>query len=169
MNKIMSFVLLFLSISVFSDAPLPSPETWKLCNTTISFCASLDPKSNTASIYKIEDNFESKSMYKISGWSRSALLSENGDYFILGYDGLNLVPKSVEKSQVILTIYKSGIFYREITLGQIIENFSSLKETLSHYHWGSIDSLYGNNLNLKTVEGSVSINIETGIIKRYKK
>jgi hypothetical protein len=169
MKKMLILLFSLISVNTYSDVPLPAPKTWKVCDSTISFCASLNPKNNVTTIYKIDTNFESKEIYKIQDWSRSALISEDGDYFIFGYGGLNLVPKNVEKSQVMFTIYKSGSKHKEITLGEIIENFSHLEETVSHSNWGGVDSFYGNTLRLKTVEGFVSINTETGVVKRYKK
>ena len=168
MKKVIISTLAFLAFDTFADAPLSKPEIFRVCDKTVTYCASLNPEEGTT-VYRIEAPFKPKEMYKVSSWSRSATLSEDGEYLIIGYSGLNLVPKDVKPSEVMFTIWKNGVKHKEINLGQIIGKWSSLEETASHYKWGGIRYLIRENLFLDTVEGSVVINVETGEVKRYKK
>ena len=156
-----------LAFNSFADTPLPKPETFHVCDKTVTYCASLNPEEGTR-VYRMEGKSRSKELYEVPSWSRSAALSEDGEYLIIGYSGLNLVPKDVKRSEVMVTIWKNGIKHKEIKLGQIIRRWSSLKETVSHYQWGGISDLIGENLYLDTVEGGVVINIETGEVKHRK-
>jgi hypothetical protein len=123
--------LLLLATAALADAPLPPPVAWKTCSLSVSFCAQLDPKEG-ATIYKIDAPFNTKEVYKVAGWHRWVKISDDGQFFITAYNGLNLVPLNVKPSQVMLTIWKNGAKHQEITLGQIIKKWSSLRPTASH-------------------------------------
>ena len=153
--------VLSASTSVFADAPLPPPAAWKTCDATISFCATMDPKQGTT-VYKIEAPFLAKEIYRLPEWYRWARISQDGKFFITAYSGLNLVPHDVKPSQVMLTIWKNGAKHKEITLGQIIKKWTSLRETASHYYWGEVTQVSKDRIYLKTVEGAVFIDLETG-------
>ncbi len=149
--------------SALADAPLSPPTAWKTCSISVNFCAYMDPQSD-AFVYKIEPPFAAKEVYKIAGWHRWVKLSDDGQFFISAYNGLNLVPLNVKPSQVMVTIWKHGAKHHEITLGQIIQKWTSLRATASHFYWGEITQLSKDALQLKTVEGFVSIHLETGVV-----
>jgi hypothetical protein len=161
LKKIMITAALFVSINAFADAPLPPPAAWKTCDPSINFCAYMDPKSGTT-VYKIDALFSAKEIYRLPGWHRWARISQDGQFVVTLYNGLNLVPYDVKPSQVMVTIWKNGAKHREITLGQIIKKWSSLRETASHYYWGEVTQLSKDRIYLKTVEGVVFIDLETG-------
>jgi hypothetical protein len=163
MNKLLFVFALVYSTSAISDTPLAPPMPWKTCDPYINFCAQLDPK-NGSTVYKIEAPFAAKEIYKIPGWHRSARISEDGQYFVAAYSGLNLVPLDVKPTQVMLTIWKNGVKHKEVALGQLIKNWSSLQQTASHYRWGSVSHLSKDTVHLNTVEGAVLVNMETGVV-----
>jgi hypothetical protein len=163
LKNFMILAALFVSSSAFADAPLPPPAAWKTCDPSINFCAYMDPKNGTT-VYKIDAPFSAKEMYRLPGWHRWARISQDGQFFITAYGGLNLVPHDVKPGQVMVTIWKNGAKHKEITLGQIIKKWSSLRETASHYYWGEITQLSQDRIYLKTVEGAVSIELETGVV-----
>jgi hypothetical protein len=163
LKKILILATFACSSSVMADAPLASPLPWKVCDRSISFCAYIDPKAGTT-VYKIEPSFSSKELYKIPSWFRWARLADDGQFFITAYDGLNLVPLSVQPNQVMLTVWKNGSKHKEILLGQIIKNWASLQPTASHYRWGEVSHLSKEIIHLKTVEGIVTVQMETGVV-----
>jgi hypothetical protein len=155
--------LVLCAASALADAPLAPPTAWKTCTTSVNFCAHMDPQGD-ATVYKIDPPFNAKEVYKIAGWHRWVKLSDDGQFFISAYNGLNLVPLNVKPSQVMVTIWKNGAKHHEITLGQVIKNWSALRPTASHYYWGEVSQLSKDTLQLKTVEGLVSIHLETGVV-----
>jgi hypothetical protein len=163
MKTILPAIALLCSTSAWCDTPLAPPLPWKTCDPYINFCVQLDPK-NDSTVYKIEAPFAAKEIYKIPGWHRSARISEDGQYFVAAYSGLNLVPLDVKPTQVMLTVWKNGAKHKEVALGQLIKNWSSLQQTTSHYRWGSVSHLSKDSIHLKTVEGAVSVNMETGMV-----
>ena len=154
---------LLVCSSVFGDAPQAPPVPWKVCNRIISHCAAIDPK-NGATLYQIDANFSAKESYKVPGWHRSALVSDDGQFFVSNYSGLNLVPMGVTPAQVMVTVWKNGAKHTQVNLGQIVRTWSLLKATASHLNWGSVSHLSGTTLHLNTVDGAVTINIETGAV-----
>ena len=65
-----------------------------------------------------------------------------------------------------LNIYKNGKPHKAIPLGNLMANMNNLKKTVSHYHWGSVQSVDNYSVNLVTVEGKVSVSLETGLVSR---
>jgi hypothetical protein len=161
-NLLLCAALLWCNIA-FADAPLTPPVPWKVCDRSISFCAYIDPKAGTT-VYKIEPPFAAQEIYKIPGWHRWARIADDGQFFITAYSGLNLVPLDVQPTQVMLTFWKNGAKHKEVTLGQIIKNWTSLQPTASHYRWGEVSHLSKDTIHLKTVEGTVTVNMETGVV-----
>ncbi|WP_444912351.1 hypothetical protein [Microbulbifer sp. PAAF003] len=169
MNKVTATILLiFLSFGSHADSPLPVPKAKRVCNIFVTYCAYLEPAKDTV-VYSVEGNFETKEIYKISGWHRSFHISPSGEYVVVGYPGLNLVPKSVTPNQVMLSIYLNGKLQHAITLKQLFHNLESLEPTVSHYQWGSITNVSNYDVRLETVEGIVSVALESGKVYRAPK
>lgn len=167
MKKVIGVAILCLiTAKSFADAPLPMPKSYRVCNDDISHCANISPDSG-AVVYKIEgDTFSAVEAYRIPGWHRDVHLSKDGEYFMSGYGGLNLVSLDANQNTVILTIWKKGKKSHEITLGQILKTMRSLQRTVSHYYWGINEGLtYDGKFKIKTVEErTVLVNPETGEI-----
>jgi len=169
MNKVTTTALLAtLNFAALADSPLSPPEERRVCNATASYCAYLDPTKD-AMIYQVEGDFELKEMYQISGWHRSFHISPNGQYVVVGYPGLNLLPKSVAPDQIMLSVYLNGELQHVVKLNQLFHDLGSLQPTASHYQWGSISYLSNYEVHLKTVEGTVSVELESGEIHRASK
>jgi len=162
MKKISATILLlFLCLVSQADSPLPAPEIKRVCNMFVTHCAYLEPEKD-AVVYSVEGDFKFKEIYKVNGWHRSFHISPSGEYIVVGYAGLNLVPRSVSPDQVMLSIYLNGKLQHTITLKQLFHNLESLVPTVSHYQWGSIKYVSMSDVRLETVEGIVSIHLEDG-------
>lgn len=157
-------LVLFSAYSA-SDAPQLPPVAWKVCNRSVTVCAAMHPKTG-ATVFKVDSNFVATEAYKIEGWHNQVFVSDDGQFFVSGYRGLNLVPIDVKPSQVMLTVWKNGAKHLEVSLGPIVRDFSLLRPTASHYFWGTVSGLSGAVLSLNTVAGPVAINIETGVVSK---
>lgn len=133
----------------------------------MTYCAYISDTEDSV-IYKVTNNFVLEKEYTIKGWHRSFYISPNGQFVVIGYWGLNLVPLSITKDEVMVSIYKNGVLTHTINLGQIMSSMDSLQRTASHYHWGSINFVSDYDVYLKTIEGNVSINLTTGKVSRAK-
>jgi hypothetical protein len=156
------FLIVLTSVTALADSPLPPQQTWRTCDAHINYCASLDP-DHGITVFEIATPFTAKEIYTIPGWSRSGRISTDGVYFITG--GESLIPKEVQPDFVMFVVWKNGEKHHEITLSQIIKKKSSLKKTASHYRWGEVGYLGKDYLSLHTVEGDVSVNLESGEVK----
>ena len=164
-KSVITTLILLASTNSFADAPLPPPAGKRFCDYRINYCGYTDPKTGT-NIYKVDGSFKLTKLYHLNGWFRAPYLSPNGIYFVAGYAGLNLVPQNVTPHQVMLNIYKNGKPHKAIPLGNLMANMNNLKKTVSHYHWGSVQSVDNYSVNLVTVEGKVSVSLETGLVSR---
>lgn len=165
---ILALVLLLCSSVSAADEPLQAPAAKRVCNHDISYCAYLDPEQDTV-IYKVEGNYKLSEAYQIKGWHRSFHISPNGQHVVIGFAGLNLLPKSVKPNQVMLSIYYKGKLQHTITLSQLLYSLDSLQPTVSHYHWGSIDHVSDFHIRLDTVEGMVEVDLKSGEVYRAEK
>jgi len=150
-----------------ADAPLSAPEKYRICDYTVTYCASLVPEEDTR-IYKIVGDLDaprSELIYTIPGWHRSAHISSTGEYFVTGYPGLGLLPLDVKGSQVVVTIWKRGKIHQTVSIGQVLKSMDSLKRTASHYSWGHIAGVSGSVVQVETVEGRVWIVLATGEVE----
>lgn len=128
----------------------------------------LEPEKN-AIIYKVEGNYKLSEAYQIKGWHRSFYISPNGEYVVIGFAGLDLVPKSVRPNQIMLSIYHNGKLQHTIALSQLLYSLDSLRPTVSHYYWGSISQVSDFHVRLDTVEGMVEVDISSGKVYRAEK
>lgn len=150
-----------MSFAAEADTPARRPETFRICNQSVTSCAELDPASD-AVVYRISAKFNAKEAYRIPGWHRSAFLSRDGVYFASGYGGGNLLARDAAvNSTVVLRIWKNGRPHMTVTLGQVLRSLSSLKPTVSHFVWGTnlgfqYDGRF-ESFEIETVEGKRAI------------
>lgn len=156
-----------LTAICFADTPLSEPKKYRICDYTVTYCASLVPEEDTR-IYRISGDLEAPRtglVYTIPGWHRSAHISPTGEYFVAGYPGVNLLPLNVKDSQIVVTIWKSGKLHKTVSIGQVLKSMNSLKRTASHYSWGGIVRVFPRLALVETVEGHDWIVLETGEVE----
>ncbi len=64
-------------------------------------------------------------------------VSNDGKYFVVQYDGANLIPTDFDPQLVLFTFYRNGKVIKTIGLAEIVSAKSQLVNTVSHYHWGN--------------------------------
>jgi len=163
-------VLIFtfiLSVNSFGDTPLLAPEEKRVCDLWMNYCAYIHPEEGTT-VYSVKGAFNLTKLYDIPGWHRSAHVSFNGEYFVSGYNGLNLVPLDISNDKIMITIWKNGVMHKEIKFGQLIRDMRKLERTSSHYHWGSIEMVNASLLYLDTVDNRIVVNLESGLVEHYE-
>jgi hypothetical protein len=148
----------------FSDKPLGPPELKVIWSNNGKFYAVLDPEKKTTIAYQAV-NKDKKKLWEMKGWFRVAALANDGSHFVTGYRGINLLPVKYRKDEVMLRFYKNGKLFKEVTLDQLITDFSKLKRTVSHFHWGSYMGFDDKgHYVVKTVEEKkIAFNVTTGM------
>ena len=167
MTRIFVIVAFALSTTCLADAPPSEPKPYRICDYTVTYCASLVPGED-ARIYELTgdlDDPRTELIYTIPGWHRSAHISPTGEYFVTGYPGLNLLPLDVERSEIVVTIWKRGKIHKTVSIGEVLKSMDSLNRTVSHYNWGGVDRVGHTVALVRTVEGIVWISLATGEVE----
>lgn len=138
-----TFLILILLCSAavaFADSPLEAPMDKIVCSNNQKYCAFLDYEHNRTTVYQIQRRSSGKERHRrelwtMPGWFRNAALADDGEHLIVGYDGGNLLNLGSRSNQTMLSFYRQGELLREIKLNQLIEDFTKLPRTMSHYAW----------------------------------
>jgi hypothetical protein len=131
------FAILMLVPVVYSDVPLHVPIKYEVLSPNKKFRAEIDPLEGTK-ITRVESG---KVLWKLPDWYRWAFLSDDGEHFVTGYDGLNLIPLDCTKKLVLITFWRKGNKVKEVTVGDLFPDTRILQRTVSHYQWGTIDGI----------------------------
>ncbi|MHB1038146.1 MAG: hypothetical protein ACYC35_27670 [Pirellulales bacterium] len=169
MNKTNAFslsTLLFLCFQghLFADTPLPPPEVKEVWSPNKKFCAVMEPKASTTTVYRVEGDGKRTKQWAMPGWFRVAHLADDGEHLVVGNGGINLLPLNVTKNETMIEFYKKGKLVKTVTLGTLLKNQSSLKRTVSHYLWGNYLGLDDKGRYVvETVEGrKLAFDVTTG-------
>jgi hypothetical protein len=93
-------------------------------------------------------------------------LADDGDHFISGYEGMNLIPQDYAKDLALVTFWRRNEKIRSVTVGELFPDLRVLTRTVSQYHWGSITGLTNNSLTVIRCDGkTVRFDVNTGRMK----
>jgi len=103
-------------------------------------------------------------LWSIEGSYQEGWLSDDGEYFVGCYEGLNFLPLSFTKDLTILSFFKQGTLMGSVRLDQLITDFSKLKRVGSQYRWSKYIGLNACGLIAgETIEGKkILFDITTG-------
>ena len=126
--------LLFLVTgTIFADAPLGPAGRTLSHSQNVRYIAVSDPNEGTE-IYKIG---EADAKWKINQWFRSHFISNDGEYFVTQYDGLNLItPSDYSPELPLVTVWKNGEKTKEYKVKDFFPDGKGPQKTVSHYYWG---------------------------------
>jgi MYXO-CTERM domain-containing protein len=118
-----------------ADEPLRAPTAREVCSRDGKYCAFMDPHTGTKA-YEMNGSTKGKEVWSMQGWFRVAALADDGKHLVVGWDGMNLVPKQPDPKLVMIRFYESGKSISEVHLDELIQDLSKLKRTVSHEMWG---------------------------------
>ena len=126
------FTVVLLS-PAFADEMMLPPTVWTVCSPSGEFCARLDPAENNIQAYRKAD--EGTVLWTAPGWTRVAVLADDGEHLVLGYEGMNLIPVDYDEGMAMLTFFRRG---RQIAVVRLrdLTSWLRLQRTVSHYYWG---------------------------------
>lgn len=76
-------------------------------------------------------------LWTVGRWDTTSWLSNDGDYLVLGYHGVNLLQLDHKPDEVMLTFFHRDALVGVVRLNDIILDRSHLQRTVSHYDWGN--------------------------------
>jgi hypothetical protein len=146
------------------DAPLGPPSSYTVYSLNRRFYAFLDADQKKTTVFEVRKAAPSIRLWEMPGWFRVAVLSDDGEHLVVGFEGINLLPLDYHQDQVMLWFYRRGKLLRTVTLGQLVKDFGRLQRTASHYYWGRYLGFDGKNRYLvATVEGrTIAFDAATG-------
>jgi len=91
-------------------------------------------------------------------------VSDDGQSLAVGYEGMNLVPRDVDLSLVVMRFHRQGQLVRTLRLADLYESRAQLADTASHRAWvRGVRVNRENQLALELVTGpSVAFSMRTG-------
>jgi hypothetical protein len=156
--------LVLLAQASLADSPLPPPVMKAVWSPNKQFCAVMEPKPATTTIYRVGSDGKRTKQWAMPGWFRVAHLADDGEHLIVGNGGINLLPLNVTKDETMIEFYKRGKLIKSVALGELLKDQSSLKRTVSHHLWGSYLGLDDKGYYVvKTVEDrTLTFDVTTG-------
>jgi hypothetical protein len=156
-------VLLGCVPAIRADAPLPPPQRYEVQSPSRKYVATLDPKTGV----EVRASNSAAVLWRSKVWSRVAFLLDDGEHFVTGYSGMNLIPLDYSKDLVLLSFWKRDQKIRDVTVSELFPDTRVLRRTASHYHWGSITGLTNSTLIVTRCDGNeVRFDAATGKVKK---
>lgn len=139
-----------------------------VCSLNGFFCAVMDPEQKVTTVVRRRAGGVSQPLWSMDGWFRVAYVSNDGEYLVTGYDGVNLLPLNYKRNQVMISFYDRGKLIRQVRLNEMISDFSKLEKVASHYRWGECLGLNSeDHLTVELVDKTwLMFDIKTGQIIR---
>ena len=130
---------LFSSLMVFwlsgaaalADEPLPPPRDKTICSPSGVYCADIRVTSKRTTVRKGK-----REIWSMPGWFGDAYLADDGEHFVVGYWGYNLLDLKAGPGTTMITFWRRGELVRKVPLSEVITDLSNLTRTASHYSWG---------------------------------
>ena len=162
---LLSFML-WCSSGAHADSPLEPPHRYTVCSSSKVYCVTSDPQMGTFA-HMFKDPNREAAIWTIHRWFRVLFVSNNPDYIVTGYDGINLAPRESPGSIDILTFWCRGEQVRSYKLSELVTELSALRPTASHYYWGDYQGFDSDgNFRIYTVQARIIVFDPTG--KRVK-
>lgn len=125
-------ILAALIGNAMADSPLPPPTKVTACSPSGEYCATSDPATRETILSR---RGQTTPLWKVGGWYAWIFVTNDGNRIIIGYPGLNLIPKGTDIHADVFRIYGPKRMVKSILLSDLYESKNQLTETVSHYDW----------------------------------
>ena len=172
MRKTISLLAMIAVIgTALADEPLQTPSDLEVWSTNKEYVAVLKHQENKTSIFRVAPEGKREKKWGMDGWFRWTHLSNDGEYLAIPYWGANLLSLDYKRDDIMLRLVQRGKDLSTVTLADLIEDFSKLQRTASHYYWGNcIGFNKKNEFVIETVEGNrFLVSTKDGKVRREKK
>jgi hypothetical protein len=146
-----------------ADGFLAPPKTHQVCSPSGKFCAIADAEKGATTVYEVAPDGTRKELWGLPRWERMMDVSDRGA-LVIGYDGLNLVPKNYDPELTLLAFHVQGRIVKRVTLRELFVDLGTMVPAVSHRDWGRyVGWDAAGNYQVETTEGRVlSFDPETG-------
>jgi len=155
------------AFALMADQPLPAPFDQRINSPNKRYYALLSAREKRTVAY---DASTKTRLWEMGGWFRVAALADDGEHFVTGYDGVNLIPANYDPKMAMLTFYRNGKPFRSITLEELVPDLSKLQSTTSHVYWGYYAGFENGLYRVDTVDrGTLLFDPKTGELVQHQK
>jgi CpeT protein len=118
-----------------ADTPLPPPRKYEAASPNKAVVAESDPATDMTTVFRVRPDGTRERAWAMPGWYRAIHTADDGDHLVLGFDGLNLLPRPAPPTLVVLRFVRRGEITRALTLADVLPDLSVLRPTASHLLW----------------------------------
>jgi hypothetical protein len=163
MKALLVGAIILFATAPRADEPPPRPEVVEVWSRSRRFVAVMDPAANHTRVFRVDGDGRRSATWSMKGWFRVAALADDGDHFVIGHDGMGLLPVAHRRDEVLLTFTRRGVPLGKVTLRDLLPE-SSLRKTASHVFWGHYGGIdAAGRYVLDTVEGQrLTFDVRTG-------
>lgn len=142
------------TVSVFADAPLKPPATYTVSSLNGKYHAEVHLANQRTTVYEGSAT-QRRATWSIPGWHRVVAIANDGRSLVLGYDGVNLLPRNFTGDEVLLTFYHQGKLVGKVTVRALLPDRTKLRKTASHWSWGNYLGFRNNLYQIQLVSGAL--------------
>ncbi len=117
-----------------ADTPLPPPALHTAASPSKAVEAETDPVAGLTTVYRVVGATREKA-WSMPGWYRALHVADDGEHLVLGFDGLDLVPRDAPDALVVLRFVRRGEVVAALTLRDVVRDRALLRPTASHLRW----------------------------------
>ena len=115
---------------VWADAPILSDGEDRIDARNGAFFAIPSPDRRSTVTYRVVRGRKAERMWTLAGWHPGAFLSDDGEYLVVGYPGVNLLALDHEPDVVMLSFFHRAKAVGVVRLNEIIQDRAHLRRTV---------------------------------------
>lgn len=119
-----------------ADAPILDGDVVRIDAAKRVFFAAPSRDHQSTIVFRAAKGKKPERVWAMPGWQTTAWLSDDGDYLVVGYAGVNLLELDHKPDEVMLSFFRRGTLVGTVRLTDIIENQAHMRRSVSHYGWG---------------------------------
>jgi|GEM_PF-748743 len=117
-----------------ADAPLPPPAPHTARSPSKAVEAESDPVTGLTTVFRVVGGTREKA-WSMPGWYRALHVADDGEHLVLGFDGLNLLPRNAPDTLVVLRFVRRGEVVAVRTVRDVVRDRALLRPIASHLLW----------------------------------
>ena len=149
---------------VAADSPILVDEDRIDSRNHVYFAVPAPDRKSTL-VFRRSKTGPSEQQWSMSTWSVMGYLSDDGNYLVTVYPGVNILALDYKPDDVMMSIRRRGELVRDVHLKELIRDFRALgPRSESGYPWGEYEGFVGpRHFALTTIEHRrVVFDVETG-------
>lgn len=129
---------IFALPSIRADVPRPPPKDYEVPSPNGRYVAKMTVVPPKTTVYEKRDGVETAT-WSIDIFHSEVFLADDGQHLVAMND--ELLPIGYSPEMVIIRFVEGGRVSRNVTLRDLMPDFSKIVPTVSHYHWGDVSGL----------------------------